>query len=92
MTRRRALEIVLDAALRQCEGSGVGMRHMPGDGEKKRIVDAARKLWGEVHAFSLDGCLDNYGLSRFAAGRAPRGWRATPHQGEGDARCLTRSS
>jgi len=63
MTRRMALAIVLDHALRHCAGAGQGLRAMPTDKERLLVIAAARKLWRDAHDFELsENELFNRGL------------------------------
>jgi hypothetical protein len=70
MTKKRALRVVLEAALKYCEGSGVGLRSVYSDDRKRELIAAATKLWGDAYDWPLtEGHLSNFGLSGYAVER-----------------------
>lgn len=48
MTRREALEIVLEAAERDLHGAGCGLRTIPQGKQREELVDAITKLRKEL--------------------------------------------
>ena len=67
MTKKRALQVVLEAAFKYCEGSGVGLRSVYSDERKRELVTAAIRLWGDAYDWPLtDSYLGNYGLAGLA--------------------------
>lgn len=64
MTKREALRILIDHAVRDVAGTGCGIRAPLTNEEQRRVVEAMSVIWPQVYGYPLgDNDLFNRGIS-----------------------------
>jgi len=53
MTTRQALEILIQYAGENFKGSGCGLRHVPIESERKKVLQAITKIWPKAYDYPL---------------------------------------
>ena len=65
MTKRRAMQVLIQHAARNCSGSGTGIRSLPSDADQREVAQAIYKLFPEAYGRRPYGSdLFNLGISR----------------------------